>query len=141
MSGDGRPRRIPVPRAVYDGIEAVRRSGLTNMFDRPRVAELAEEMGFDKAAAWVRQDRARYAAAVFRGILEDKMPEPEPDPVAASHEPTIAAACASRPAFRSGEAMKETADPAIIRDESHPSDGVPLSRGPRHLPDPHRRGL
>ncbi len=49
--------RIPVPRAVYDGLEAVRRSGLTNMLDQARVVELADELGFGEAADWVREDR------------------------------------------------------------------------------------
>lgn len=31
-----------IPQEVLDGVEAVRRSGLTNMLDRPVVAELAE---------------------------------------------------------------------------------------------------
>jgi hypothetical protein len=74
QAGDGFAR-VVVSRAVYDGLEAVRRSGLTNMFDRPRVAELADELGFPEAAAWVREDRGRYAAAVFRGIR----PEDEAD--------------------------------------------------------------
>jgi hypothetical protein len=60
-----------VPRAVYDGLEAVRRLGLTNMLDRPRVAKLADELGFPEAAAWVREDRGRYATAVFHGIRPD----------------------------------------------------------------------
>jgi hypothetical protein len=32
------------------------------------VAELADELGFPEAATWVREDRGRYATAVFRGI-------------------------------------------------------------------------
>ena len=68
MSAPDQSGRIPVPRAVYDGLEGVRRSGLTNMLDRPKVAELADELGFPEAADWVREDRGRYAAAVFRGI-------------------------------------------------------------------------
>jgi hypothetical protein len=59
---------VAVPLAVYEGIEAVRQSGLTNMLDRPRVAEIAEAMGFDEAATWVREHRERYAQAVFHGI-------------------------------------------------------------------------
>jgi hypothetical protein len=59
---------VPVPREVFDGIEAVRRSGLTNMLDRPRVAELLTEMGFDEAAAWVEAHRDLYARAVFHGF-------------------------------------------------------------------------
>jgi hypothetical protein len=59
---------VPVPREVYEGLEAVRRGGLTNMLDRQRVAEIAEEMGFVEAALWVREDRERYARAVFQGV-------------------------------------------------------------------------
>ena len=60
--------KVPVPREVFEGIEAVRRSGLTNMLDRPRVAELAEAMGFEESARWVRENRDAYAQAVFQGF-------------------------------------------------------------------------
>ena len=60
--------RVPVPQDVYDGLEAVRLGGQTNMLDQPRVAELADELGFHEAADWVREDRGRYARAVFQGI-------------------------------------------------------------------------
>ena len=60
--------RVPVPRRVFEGIEAVRRSGLTNMLDRPRVAELAEDLGFQESAEWVRANRELYARAVFNGF-------------------------------------------------------------------------
>ena len=56
--------RVPVPADVFRGIEAVRLSGLTNMLDRPVVAEIAEGMGFDHAARWVRENRELYARAV-----------------------------------------------------------------------------
>jgi len=59
---------VLVPRAVREGIEAVRLSGLTNMLDRPRVAEITEAMGFDEAAAWVREHRDLYAQAIFHGF-------------------------------------------------------------------------
>ena len=59
---------VPVPRAIFDGIEAVRGSGLTNMLDRPRVAELAEEFGFVEAAEWVAAHRDLYARAIFHGF-------------------------------------------------------------------------
>jgi hypothetical protein len=60
---------IPVPAAVYEGLEAVRQSGYTNMFDRPRVIELAEMMGFYETAAWVQAHRDRYAAGLFAGFM------------------------------------------------------------------------
>ena len=75
---------IPVPRAVYDRLEAVRSSGLTKMLDQPKVAELAEEIGFHETAEWVREDRGRYARAVFAGIRP--VDEPRLDPVVAALE-------------------------------------------------------
>ena len=63
----GRPP-IRVSQEVFDGIEAVRRSGLTNMLDYPVVAEIAEEMGFEESARWVREHRDLYSQAVFRGF-------------------------------------------------------------------------
>ena len=60
--------RVPVPHRVFEGIEAVRRSGLTNMLDRLRVAEIAEEMGFSEAAEWIRNNRELYARAIFHGF-------------------------------------------------------------------------
>jgi hypothetical protein len=59
---------IPVPRDVLDGIEAVRRSGRTNMLDRPRVAQLCDELGFYEAALWVNDHRDLYARAIFSGF-------------------------------------------------------------------------
>ena len=60
---------LVVPRAVHIGIEAVRLSGLTNMLDRNRVAEIADEMGFPDAAAWVRENPERFARAIFHGMV------------------------------------------------------------------------
>lgn len=60
--------RVHVTAVVFDGIEAVRRSGLTNMLDRPAVARIAEEMGFEESARWVREHRDRYAHAIFNGF-------------------------------------------------------------------------
>ncbi len=59
---------ILVPARVREGLEAVRRSGLTNMLDRPAVIELAETLGFPEAAEWVRQHHREYAEGVFRGF-------------------------------------------------------------------------
>lgn len=59
---------VQVPHEVHVGIEAVRISGLTNMLDRERVAEISDGMGYDETAAWIRADPARYAQAIFHGI-------------------------------------------------------------------------
>jgi hypothetical protein len=63
-----RPDPVPVPHEIFQGIEAVRLSGLTNMLDRPAVAEIAEAMGFEESARWVREHRDLYARAVFQGF-------------------------------------------------------------------------
>ena len=63
---------VPVPAAVYEGLEAVRQSGYTNMFDRPRVIELAEMMGYDETAAWVRDHRSDYARLLFAGVIVEE---------------------------------------------------------------------
>ena len=60
--------KVRVPKAVLDGLEAVRQSGLTNMLDRPVVARLAEEFGFEEAARWVETHRKQYAEAIFGGF-------------------------------------------------------------------------
>lgn len=80
--------RVVVPRAVHDGILAVRDSGLTNMLDWPAVIELAAALGHPVAAAWIRANKGAYGRAVFHGIRPDDEPEaaPEPDPVAAALE-------------------------------------------------------
>ena len=67
----GEPKRpVAVPRAVLDGILAVRDSGRTNMLDVNAVARVALELGHDEAAAWVADpaNRSRYAEGVFRGF-------------------------------------------------------------------------
>ena len=63
---------VPVPAAVYEGLEAVRLSGGTNMFDRPRVIELAEMMGYDEAVEWVRDHRSEYARLLFAGVIVEQ---------------------------------------------------------------------
>lgn len=62
---------IVVPAAVLEGLEAVRQSGYTNMLDRPRVIELAEMMGYDETAAWVRDNRRLFAEGIFAGFRAD----------------------------------------------------------------------
>ena len=43
-------------------------SGLTNMLDRPVVAEIAEQLGCEETAEWVREYGGLYAQGVFRGF-------------------------------------------------------------------------
>ena len=66
---------IVVSAAVYEGLEAVRQSGYTNMLDRPRVIELAVMLGYADAADWIRENRNLYAAAIFGGFVADEKGE------------------------------------------------------------------
>ncbi len=68
---DDKPGRIPLPAGVWQGIETVRLSGLTNMLDRPVVARLAGELGYPDAARWIEEHPKEYAEGVFRGFIVD----------------------------------------------------------------------
>ena len=61
--------KVEVPKGVLEGLEAVRRSGLTNMLDRPVVAQLASQMGFPEAARWAESNRRLYAEGIFKGFV------------------------------------------------------------------------
>lgn len=63
-----RDHRVPVPARVLEGLEAVRVSGETNMFDIPVVAILASKMGYRETAQWVREHRRLYAEGVLKGF-------------------------------------------------------------------------
>ena len=62
--------RTEIPNPILAGIEAVRRSGATNMLDWPAVAEIAERLGFPNTARWVLKNPAASARVVFQGFLE-----------------------------------------------------------------------
>lgn len=64
------PTPVAVPRAVYEGIDAARESGMFNMLDLPAIAGLTRQLGFDEAADWLadRANRKAYAEGIFRGF-------------------------------------------------------------------------
>ena len=66
------PGPVVIPAQVLDDIEAIRRDGRSNMLDWPAVARLAEVMGMDKTAAWVRTHHREYSAGIFRGFAPDE---------------------------------------------------------------------
>jgi len=68
MGTDDQANRISVSERIYEGLEAVRQSGLTNMLDRPAVARIANELGFYETAEWVNDNREKYARGVFKGF-------------------------------------------------------------------------
>lgn len=63
-----RPDRPSISLEVWQGLNAVRMSGLTNMLDRPVVARLAADLGYPKAASWIEAHPREYAEGVFRGF-------------------------------------------------------------------------
>lgn len=67
--------RVQISRAVLDGLEFVRRSGATNMLDRPIVLNLAKEWGFAETAEWIESvDTGIYGRLIFQGpaIMENE---------------------------------------------------------------------
>jgi hypothetical protein len=67
------PTPVVVPRSVYEGIEAARRSGMFNLLDLPAIAGLTRQLGFDEAADWLndRRNRKTYAQGIFRGFVPE----------------------------------------------------------------------
>jgi hypothetical protein len=57
-----------VSKEVFEGIEAVLKTGRTSRYKRSRVALIALELGHPAAAEWIMEDKSRYAAALFNGF-------------------------------------------------------------------------
>ena len=52
---------------IKEQILAIRDTGLTNMFDVPRVRELAEKFGYGELAAYLTTNTAEYARFILYG--------------------------------------------------------------------------
>lgn len=57
-----------VDRVVYDGLEFVRKSGLTNMFDFNMVCHLLKQFGYQRAYEWVSTHKEMYAHGLLEGF-------------------------------------------------------------------------
>lgn len=62
---------ITVPADIYEDLIAVRDSGITNMLDLPRVVEILQALGNDRAAAWIVANKKDYAKGVLTGFAPD----------------------------------------------------------------------
>ena len=62
---------ISIPADVWQGLESVRRSGLTNMFDRPAVIKIAEMLDFPETARWIEAHHGPYTEGLFKGFVVD----------------------------------------------------------------------
>jgi hypothetical protein len=65
-----RPEPVDIPEEVHRGLEYVRESGETNMFDIWRVAALALSFGYPETTEWLRKEEnhAPYVRGVLHGF-------------------------------------------------------------------------
>ena len=61
-----------VPKEVFDGITAVRDSGITNMFDYCGVIEVLSAIGYEEGAEWVKGHERDYLKGIFYGVKVDE---------------------------------------------------------------------
>ena len=60
--------RVIIEKSVYEGLEFIRRSGVTNMLDRPMVLNLAKEWGLNDTADWIESvDTGTYGRLILQG--------------------------------------------------------------------------
>lgn len=59
---------IGVEPKVLEGLNLIRHAGIYNMFDTASVIELAIEMGHVHTAAWIINNRTKYAEGLLRGF-------------------------------------------------------------------------
>ena len=64
--------KVPVSQEVLDGINAVKNTGVTNMFDTKVVMHILKVIGMDDAAAWIRDNKDQYAQGILYGFLGEK---------------------------------------------------------------------
>lgn len=92
MNNESEPiNRVQITRAVFNGLEFIRRSGATNMLDRPMVLNLAQEWGFIETAEWIESvDTGIYGRLIFQGpeIMQDEQMDhaAEPDAIDQANE-------------------------------------------------------
>jgi hypothetical protein len=73
--------RVEIAKSVYEGLEFIRRSGVTNMLDRPMVLHLAKEWDLTDTADWIESvDTGTYGRLILLGpdvigheSLDDKL--------------------------------------------------------------------
>ena len=70
--------KVKIPAEILRGLDAVRHTGRTNMFDRPAVAAIALELGYVDAAFWLEDEvnHTAYATGIFKGFTEKENPTP-----------------------------------------------------------------
>jgi len=59
---------VKVPADVLEGLEYVRESGETNMFDRRAVQKIASREGYYATLLWLEDHQKEYAEGIFSGF-------------------------------------------------------------------------
>lgn len=59
---------IKIPKDVFDGIEYVRQSGVTNMLDYYRVQKECFDHDFYEATIWLGEHKKEYVRGVFESF-------------------------------------------------------------------------
>ena len=78
--------RVQITKAVFDGLEFIRQSGATNMFDRLVVLNLAREWDLTETADWIeRVDTGTYGRLILQGpdVIENDLTDRD-----SANEPT-----------------------------------------------------
>ena len=60
--------KIKVPQDVLDGLEFVRDSGKTNMFDYNVVMQIAYYNNYFDTVAWLEENKKFYVEGIFNGF-------------------------------------------------------------------------
>lgn len=60
--------KVKVSEKVLEGLNAVRESGLTNMFNSTAVKDIASQLGYKETADWVLTNRGLYTTGVMQGF-------------------------------------------------------------------------
>lgn len=67
---------VKVPKNVLEGLEFVRQTGLTNMFNTNVVISLCHEFDKHTTGVWIDAHRAEYAKGVIEGFEPDSPTQP-----------------------------------------------------------------
>ena len=60
--------RVQIGKSAYEGLEFIRRTGVTDMLDRPIVLNLAKEWDLNDTADWIESvDIDTYRRVIFPG--------------------------------------------------------------------------
>lgn len=70
--------RAQITKAIFDGLELIRQSGVTNVLDRPVVLQLAREWELDETADWIESvTTGTYGRRILQGpdVIDHEQPD------------------------------------------------------------------